>query len=145
MKESLIFKDLKVDHFAFLCADLTSSYYLNFYSLLSWEVFHEEHIALEGTDLKLLRSNKENFFIELISPSSPESPLSKSLSKRGECFHHICYKVDNLSATILELTKENINILPNYPRIGSRNKKICFLNPKETGGILVELAESPSQ
>ena len=141
MKESHIFKDLKVDHLAFLCRDLQSSSFLNFYTLLSWEVFHEEQISSEGTDLKLLRSNKENFQIELISPSTPESPLVRSLNNRGEGFHHICYRVDDLDSTIASLTTSGISTLPNYPRIGSRNKKICFLNPRKTGGILVELAQ----
>ncbi len=141
MKERNIFTELKIDHFAFLCKDFSTSTYLSFYRQLSWDVFHEEQVSSEGVNLKLLKSNKENFYIELISPLNTSSSLNKTLAKRGESFHHICYKVHKIEDTIKDLNTKNINTLPNYPRIGSRNKRICFLNPKDTGGILIELAE----
>jgi len=143
MKEASPFKDLKVDHLAFLCKDLQSSYFLNFYKQLSWELFHEEILPAEGVAVMLLSSPLENFYIELISPLNNESPLQKALIKRGEGFHHICYKVNDLDTKMLDLQKLGIDLLPNYPRRGSRNKRICFLNPSKTGKILVELAESP--
>jgi methylmalonyl-CoA/ethylmalonyl-CoA epimerase len=92
----------------------------------------------------LLSSPLENFYIELITPLNNESPLQRSIIKRGEGFHHICYKVDNLHTKIQDLKNLGVSMLPNYPRIGSRNKKICFLDPSSTGKILVELAEMPN-
>lgn len=142
MKEASPFKDLKVDHLAFLCKDLQSSYFLNFYKQLSWNIFHEEILPAEGVAVMLLSSPLENFYIELISPLNSESPIQKALIKRGEGFHHICYKVDNLDTKIQDLENLGLSLLHNYPRIGSRNKRICFLDPSTTGKILVELAES---
>lgn len=141
MKEGTLFKDLKIDHLAFLCADLKTSNYLNFYRKLSWEVFHSEDLYTEGVSLQLLKSKQENFYIELIAPSSPDSTLTNALESRGEGFHHICYQVDNLEKFLIQLKANSIKILPNYPRLGSRGKQICFLDPKDTGKILVELAE----
>src|SRR5690606_10715573 len=137
MEERLLFGDLKIDHLAFLCKDLKQSTYLNLYLLLSWEIFHKEDIISEQTSVILLKSKLENFYIELIAPLNENSLLCKTLLKRGEGFHHICYKVINLDAKIEQLRNKNVHPLPKYPRMGSRNKKICFLDPKNTGGILV--------
>lgn len=79
--------------------------------------------------------------IELTSPSSPESPITKFLEKRGEGLHHICLEVENLDQTLDDLRKKEVEII-GKPTVGDSGKRIVFLHPRSTGGILIELKES---
>ncbi len=79
--------------------------------------------------------------IELIAPSDVDSPISKFLEKRGEGLHHICLEVENLNLALEGLKKKGVEII-GAPTIGGSGKKIVFLHPKSTGGVLIELKES---
>ncbi len=79
--------------------------------------------------------------IELTSPASPESPIAKFLEKRGEGLHHICLEVENLDRTLDYLKKKEVEIIGS-PTVGGSGKRIVFLHPRSTGGVLIELKES---
>ena len=68
-------------------------------------------------------------------------PISKFIEKRGEGIHHIAFDVDDIYAEMDRLKKEGFQILNETPKNGADNKLICFLHPKTTGGVLVELCQ----
>jgi len=78
--------------------------------------------------------------LELTSPTSSDSPISKFLEKRGDGLHHICLEVDNLEKCLEELKQKGVEPLGKIST-GSYGKKIAFLDFKKTGGVLIELKE----
>ena len=79
--------------------------------------------------------------IELLEPTSPESPVAKFIEKKGEGIHHIALRVDNLEATLAELKEKGVRLIDEKPRRGAGGAMIAFIHPKATGGILLELSE----
>ncbi len=95
---------------------------------------------LDSQRVYLRSGETEGTKIELISPSAVDSPISKFLEKRGEGLHHICLEVENLDNTLEEMKRKGVEII-GTPGIGGSGKRIVFLHPKSTGGVLVELKE----
>lgn len=79
--------------------------------------------------------------VELLEPESPDTPIGKFIEKRGPGIHHVCFAVDDLEATLARCVEAGIRLIDEVPRIGAEGKRIAFLHPKSTGGILVELSE----
>jgi methylmalonyl-CoA/ethylmalonyl-CoA epimerase len=79
--------------------------------------------------------------IELFEPQRPDSPIARFLEKRGAGIHHVCLAVDDLDATLASCRAAGVTLVDQVPRIGAEGKRIAFLHPKSTGGILVELTE----
>jgi methylmalonyl-CoA/ethylmalonyl-CoA epimerase len=79
--------------------------------------------------------------VELLEPVSPDSPIAKYIDKRGTGIHHLCLAVDDLDAMLAKCRAAGITVVDETPRIGAEGKRIAFLHPKSTGGILVELSE----
>jgi methylmalonyl-CoA/ethylmalonyl-CoA epimerase len=79
--------------------------------------------------------------VELLEPTDAASPIAKFLEKRGPGIHHICFTVDDLDATLARCRQAGITLIDETPRIGAEGKRIAFLHPKSTGGVLIELSE----
>jgi methylmalonyl-CoA/ethylmalonyl-CoA epimerase len=79
--------------------------------------------------------------IELLEADQPDSPIGKFLEKRGPGIHHICFAVDDLEETLLKCREAGLRLIDERPRLGAEGKRIAFLHPTSTGGILVELTE----
>jgi methylmalonyl-CoA/ethylmalonyl-CoA epimerase len=79
--------------------------------------------------------------VELLEPRSDESPIARFMEKRGPGIHHVCLAVDNLDAMLTKCRAAGIALVDDVPRVGAEGKRIAFLHPKSTGGILVELTE----
>jgi len=79
--------------------------------------------------------------VELLESSDSSSPIGKFVAKKGPGIHHICFAVDDLEGTLARCAAAGIVLIDSVPRIGAEGKKIAFLHPKSTGGILVELSE----
>jgi len=79
--------------------------------------------------------------VELLESSDSSSPIGKFVAKKGPGIHHICFAVDDLEGTLARCASAGIQLIDSVPRIGAEGKKIAFLHPKSTGGILVELSE----
>lgn len=79
--------------------------------------------------------------VELLEPEKAESPIGKFLAKRGPGIHHICFAVDDLDAMLARCKAKGIQLIDEVPRIGAEGKRIAFLHPKSTAGVLVELSE----
>jgi len=79
--------------------------------------------------------------IELLEPTSPDSPVAKFLEKNGEGIHHIAYEVADLTAALAALKAEGVRLIDETPRHGAHGTLIAFLHPKATGGVLTELCQ----
>lgn len=79
--------------------------------------------------------------VELLQSNESASPIGKFLARRGPGIHHICFAVDDIDATLERCRARGIQLLDETPRIGAEGKRIAFLHPKSTHGVLVELSE----
>ena len=79
--------------------------------------------------------------VELLEAEAPDSPIGRFVEKRGPGIHHICFAVDDLDATLERCRSAGIRLIDETPRIGADKKRIAFLHPSSTGGVLVELSE----
>ena len=79
--------------------------------------------------------------VELLEAESPESPIGKFVAKRGPGIHHICFAVDDLDGALERCRRAGIRLIDEVPRLGAEGKRIAFLHPSATAGVLVELSE----
>jgi methylmalonyl-CoA/ethylmalonyl-CoA epimerase len=79
--------------------------------------------------------------VELLEADDPQSPIGKFVAKRGPGIHHICFAVDDLDGTLERCRSAGIRLIDEVPRLGAEGKRIAFLHPSATAGVLVELTE----
>jgi len=79
--------------------------------------------------------------IELLEPSTADSPISRFIDRRGPGIHHICFAVHDLDDALARCRAKGITLIDDTPRIGAEGKRIAFLHPASTGGVLLELTE----
>jgi methylmalonyl-CoA/ethylmalonyl-CoA epimerase len=79
--------------------------------------------------------------LEFLEPVAPGSPIDKFIAKRGPGIHHICFAVDDLDSTLDRCRAHGIRLIDETPRIGAEGKRIAFLHPSSTSGVLIELTE----
>lgn len=79
--------------------------------------------------------------VELLEAQSPDSPIGRFVAKRGPGIHHICFAVDNLDGVLERCRAAGIRLIDETPRIGAEKKRIAFLHPSSTAGVLIELSE----
>jgi methylmalonyl-CoA/ethylmalonyl-CoA epimerase len=79
--------------------------------------------------------------VELLEADDPNSPIARFVAKRGPGIHHICFSVDDLDATLERCRKAGLQLIDDKPRIGAEGKRIAFLHPRSTGGVLIELSD----
>ena len=79
--------------------------------------------------------------VELLEPLTAESPVAKFLEKRGPGIHHVCYRVPDLTAALAACRAAGYRLVDEVPRTGAHGKRIAFLHPKSTAGVLIELTE----
>jgi methylmalonyl-CoA/ethylmalonyl-CoA epimerase len=80
--------------------------------------------------------------VELLEAKAPDSPIGKFVARRGPGIHHICFAVDDLDAALDRCRRAGITLIDEVPRVGAEGKRIAFLHPAATAGVLVELTES---
>jgi methylmalonyl-CoA/ethylmalonyl-CoA epimerase len=79
--------------------------------------------------------------VELLEPTLPDSPIAKFLEKRGPGIHHLCFAVPDLDESLARCRKSGLRLIDETPRLGAEGKRIAFLHPSSTGGVLIELTE----
>ena len=79
--------------------------------------------------------------VELLAPLTPDGPIAKFLAKRGPGIHHICYRVPDLDAALEECRKAGYRLVDEVPRRGAAGRRIAFVHPRATAGILLELTD----
>jgi methylmalonyl-CoA/ethylmalonyl-CoA epimerase len=128
----------KIEHIGIAVKDLENSNAL-FKKLFGNEHYKIEKVESEGvsTSFFLLGETK----IELVASTSNDSSIAKFIEKKGEGIHHIAYAVDDIVLEMERLKKEGFELINQQPKDGADNKLICFLHPKSTNGVLVELCQ----
>jgi methylmalonyl-CoA/ethylmalonyl-CoA epimerase len=106
------------------------------------DVLGMPEIPLEDADgARIAAVQAGEALVELLEAQSAESPIGKFVAKRGPGIHHICFAVDDLDATLARCKRQGIRLIDEAPRIGAEGKRIAFLHPGATGGVLVELTD----
>lgn len=101
------------------------------------EAYKQETVETEGVTTSFFRVGPNK--VELLEATRTDSPIAKFIEKRGEGIHHIAFEVDDLEGEMIRLKAEGFELLNETPKPGADNKLVCFLHPKSTGGVLVEL------
>jgi methylmalonyl-CoA/ethylmalonyl-CoA epimerase len=83
--------------------------------------------------------------IELLEAIDKDSPISRFIEKRGEGIHHLCFQVPDIEKAMTEIKNHDIRLIDEVPRIGADGKKIAFIQPKDMGGVLIELSQKIDQ
>ncbi len=99
-----------------------------------------ERVEEQGVSVVFLGSGAGR--IELLEPLGPDSPVARFLAKRGAGLHHIAYRVPDLAAALVECTAEGLEPIDATPRIGAHGRRVAFLHPRSTSGVLIELVEA---
>ncbi len=128
----------KIEHIGIAVKNLESSNAL-FRKLFGQAHYKIEAVASEAvsTSFFMLGDTK----IELLEATDSNSAIAKFIEKKGEGIHHIAYEVDNIEQEMERLKGEGFELIHQQPKDGADNKRICFLHPKSTNGVLVELCE----
>ncbi len=108
---------------------------------LGIEMEYEEHLPAHKTTLAMFPVG--DTYLELLQSDAPNSGTNKWIDERGEGLFHICLEVDDIDASITELKAKGIGFQTEQPMIGHGNCRIIFMDPKTTGGLVIELAEPP--
>lgn len=129
----------QIDHVAIAVRNLEDaiSYYQNVFGA---SVEHRESIDSDHVNEALIKIGTS--YIQLITPTSSNSPVAKFLDKRGEGLHHVGYRVENCAETLEKVKAMGYLTLDEVPRPGSRGTTVAFIHPKEAFGTLIELVQS---
>lgn len=128
----------KIDHIGIAVRDLEKSNSL-FKKLFNVEPFHQEEIKNQQLIASFFKMNDSK--VELLYSTAENSTIHKFLSKKGEGIHHVAFEVDDIIAEMKRLQSEGFEPLTEKPYIGALDKLVCFLHPKDTNGVLIELCQ----
>lgn len=128
----------EIDHVAIAVHDLDAaiSYYQRAFGAT---VDHREVVESDGVEEALLKVAES--YIQLLTPTRPDSPVAKALEKRGEGLHHIGYRVANCADALAQMIAAGATPLDKAPRPGSRGTTVAFIHPKGSFGTLIELVQ----
>lgn len=128
----------RIDHIAIVVEDIDAA--LNFWQdALGLDLSHVEEVTEQEARVAFLPSGESE--VELVEPTTDTSGVAKYLTKRGAGMHHICFEVDDIRETLAQLKLRGVQLINEEPTIGTGGKKIAFIHPKSTHGVLVELYE----
>ena len=131
----------KIEHIGIAVKDLEQSNEL-YAKLLGVKHYKTEFVNSESVKTSFFKIGESK--IELLQATDPESPIAKFIEKRGEGLHHLAFDVDNIEVEIKRLIKEGFELIHKTPKLGADNKRIAFLHPKSSGGVLIELCQDIS-
>jgi methylmalonyl-CoA/ethylmalonyl-CoA epimerase len=131
--------EYKVDHIGIAVNSLSSSIPL-YESLLGSKCYKTEEVLGEQVDTAFFLQNGAK--IELLESLDPNGVIAKFIAKKGEGLHHIAFEVADIHAEMERLKKEGFTLLNEAPKAGADNKWVCFVHPKDTNGVLIELCQT---
>jgi methylmalonyl-CoA epimerase len=126
-----------IDHLGIAVKSLATS--KAFYELLGLKVMPEEVVEQEKVRLAMVPLGESR--IELLEPTSDDSPIAKYLSKRGEGLHHVSLRVNDLAHTVEDLKRAGVRLINENIQIGAGGHLYVFVHPSSAGGVLLELCE----
>jgi len=128
----------KIEHIGIAVKDIEEANKV-YEKLLGVSPYKMESVESEGVNTSFFQTGESK--IELLEASKPESAIAKFIEKKGEGIHHIAFAVKDIKAEMKRLSEEGFTILNEEPKIGADNKLVCFIHPKNTKGVLVELCQ----
>ena len=128
----------EIDHIAIAVKDLEAAiaYYQNAFGAT---VDHREVVESDGVEEALLKVAES--YIQLLTPTRPDSPVAKAIEKRGEGLHHMGYRVNNCAEALAAMIAAGATAIDKAPRPGSRGTTVAFMHPKGSFGTLIELVQ----
>jgi methylmalonyl-CoA/ethylmalonyl-CoA epimerase len=106
------------------------------------ELLELDDYPLEDSDgARIAGLSAGESLVELLEPSTADSPISRFIDRRGPGIHHICFAVPDLDDALARCRAKGITLIDDTPRVGAEGKRIAFLHPASTGGVLIELTE----
>ena len=130
---------LQIEHIGIAVKELAIAVPL-FEKLLNSHCYKTEKVESENVNTAFFKSGETK--IELLESTIADGVIAKYIEKKGEGMHHIAFKVADIYAEMERLKKEGFILLNEQPKEGADNKLVCFLHPKSTNGMLVELCQS---
>jgi methylmalonyl-CoA/ethylmalonyl-CoA epimerase len=128
----------KIEHIGIAVKNLVESNAL-FAKLFGIPHYKVEEVATEGVITSFFKVGENK--IELLEATTADSPIAKFIEKKGEGIHHIAFDVKDIKAEMQRLENEGFILLNATPKRGADNKLVCFLHPKGTNGVLIELCQ----
>ena len=129
---------MKIEHIGIAVKDIEASN-KTFKVLFNQPSYKMEEVESEGVKTSFFKLGESK--IELLQATHENSAIAKFIAKKGEGMHHIAFEVENIEFEIDRLQKEGYTLIHDIPKLGADNKKIAFLHPKSTNGVLVELCQ----
>ena len=128
----------KIDHIAIVVPNIPEA--LTFWrDALGLELSHLEEVPEQEALIAFLPTGESE--VELVEPTTESSGMARFMAKRGPGMHHICFEVDDIEGTLARLKEQGVQLINEEPTIGAGGKRMAFIHPKSTGGVLVELYE----
>jgi methylmalonyl-CoA/ethylmalonyl-CoA epimerase len=130
----------RIDHIAIVVDDLDSA--LGFWrDALGLELQAVEDIPEQASTVAFMPAGGSE--VELVKPTTDDSGVARYLQKRGPGIHHICFEVENIDSALAELKAKGVRLINETPLTGADGKRLAFIHPESTHGVLVELYEIP--
>jgi methylmalonyl-CoA/ethylmalonyl-CoA epimerase len=129
---------LKVEHIGLAVSSLKVSIPL-FEQLLATSCYKTEEVSSEKVNTAFFQAGETK--IELLESTDPEGVIARFIDKKGEGIHHLAFEVADIEAEMRRLSDEGFQLLNPVPKRGADNKLVCFLHPKGTNGVLIELCQ----
>ncbi|MBX2904778.1 MAG: methylmalonyl-CoA epimerase [Taibaiella sp.] len=129
---------VRIEHLGIAVKDLKASIAL-YEQLLNTPCYKTEVVETEGVSTAFFATGPNK--IELLEATNENSPIAKFIAKKGEGIHHVAFEVENIEAEMKRLAALGFELLNETPKNGADNKLVCFLHPKTTNGVLVELCQ----
>jgi len=126
-----------LDHIGIAVESLAKG--IEFYEALGLDLEGVEEVTEQGVKVGFLPVGDTR--LELLEPTGPSSPIAKHLERRGPGLHHVCFRVDDISGAMVALAKRGYRLLSDEPQAGAHGCLVCFVHPKSTGGVLLELSQ----
>jgi methylmalonyl-CoA epimerase len=127
-----------IDHIGVATDDLEASLSL-YEGSMKMPVAHRETVSEQGVEAVLL--DVGDCHVELLSPLGPDTPVGKFLERKGPGLHHVAYRVEDIAATLTELSDAGVELIDSEPRTGIRDSRVAFIHPRSTGGVLTEIVQ----
>jgi methylmalonyl-CoA/ethylmalonyl-CoA epimerase len=128
----------EIDHVAIAVRDLPAA--IDYYQrAFGATIDHREVVERDGVEEVLMKV--ADSYIQLLTPTRPDSPVAKALDKRGEGLHHVGYRVADCAAALAAMVAAGATAIDTVPRPGSRGTTVAFIHPKGSFGTLIELVQ----
>jgi methylmalonyl-CoA/ethylmalonyl-CoA epimerase len=116
---------------------------IGFYEALGLEVERYDEVPEQGVRVAFLPVGDSR--LELLEPTGPNTPIARHIERRGPGLHHVCLRVPDIRAAMARLAEQGHTLHSEEPQIGAHGCLVCFVHPKSTGGVLLELSQAAGE